>query len=29
MPRVACPDHQTKQVKMPWTREGSRFTLCC
>ena len=22
-----CPDHGTKQVKMPWTREGSRFTL--
>ncbi|CAO0824169.1 hypothetical protein DFAR_440021 [Desulfarculales bacterium] len=22
-----CPDHGTKQVKMPWTRKGSRFTL--
>ncbi|CAO0823758.1 transposase [Desulfarculales bacterium] len=22
-----CPDHGTKQVKIPWTREGSRFTL--
>ncbi|CAO0821450.1 hypothetical protein DFAR_2340003 [Desulfarculales bacterium] len=21
------PDHGTKQVKMPWTRECSRFTL--
>ncbi|CAO0822798.1 hypothetical protein DFAR_3290046 [Desulfarculales bacterium] len=20
VPRVACPDHGTKQVKMPWTR---------
>ena len=27
MPRVDCPDHGTKQVKMPWTRERSRFTL--
>ncbi|CAO0822368.1 hypothetical protein DFAR_2980015 [Desulfarculales bacterium] len=27
VPRVDCPDHGTKQVKMPWTREGSRFTL--
>ncbi|CAO0823233.1 hypothetical protein DFAR_3590001 [Desulfarculales bacterium] len=26
-PRVDCPDHGTKQVNMPWTREGSRFTL--
>ncbi|CAO0823583.1 hypothetical protein DFAR_3800005 [Desulfarculales bacterium] len=25
--RVDCPDHGTKQVKMPWTREGSRITL--
>ncbi|CAO0819681.1 hypothetical protein DFAR_1050040 [Desulfarculales bacterium] len=22
-PRVDCPDHGTKQVKRPWTREGS------
>ncbi|CAO0824101.1 hypothetical protein DFAR_400006 [Desulfarculales bacterium] len=22
-----CPDHETKQVKMPWTREDSRLTL--
>ncbi|CAO0821878.1 hypothetical protein DFAR_2710007 [Desulfarculales bacterium] len=29
VPRVDCPDHGTKQVKMPWTREGSRFTPCC
>ncbi|CAO0822904.1 hypothetical protein DFAR_3370002 [Desulfarculales bacterium] len=27
VPRVDCPDHGTKQVKMPWAREGSRFTL--
>ena len=27
VPRVDCPDHGTKQVKVPWTREGSRFTL--
>ncbi|CAO0821232.1 hypothetical protein DFAR_2210040 [Desulfarculales bacterium] len=26
-PRVDGPNHGTKQVKMPWTREGSRFTL--
>ncbi|CAO0822945.1 hypothetical protein DFAR_330003 [Desulfarculales bacterium] len=26
-PRVGCPDHRTKQVKMPWTRKGSRFIL--
>ncbi|CAO0822852.1 hypothetical protein DFAR_3340012 [Desulfarculales bacterium] len=22
-----CPNHGTKQVKMPWTREGIRLTL--
>ncbi|CAO0822260.1 hypothetical protein DFAR_2910034 [Desulfarculales bacterium] len=27
MSRVNCPDHGTKQVKTPWAREGSRFTL--
>ena len=27
VPRVDCPDHGTKQVQVPWTREGSRFTL--
>ncbi|CAO0821918.1 hypothetical protein DFAR_2730026 [Desulfarculales bacterium] len=27
MPRINCPDHGAKQVKMPWTREGSRSTL--
>ncbi|CAO0822212.1 hypothetical protein DFAR_2870049 [Desulfarculales bacterium] len=27
MPRVECLDHGTKQVKIPWTCEGSRFTL--
>ncbi|CAO0820372.1 hypothetical protein DFAR_1540023 [Desulfarculales bacterium] len=27
VPRVDYPDHKTKQVKMPWTREGSRVTL--
>ncbi|CAO0823502.1 hypothetical protein DFAR_3730004 [Desulfarculales bacterium] len=25
--RMDCPDHGSKQVKMLWTREGSRFTL--
>ncbi|CAO0821901.1 transposase [Desulfarculales bacterium] len=27
VPRMGCPDHGTKQVKMPWAREGSWFTL--
>ncbi|CAO0822272.1 transposase [Desulfarculales bacterium] len=27
VPRMDCPDHGSKQVKMPWTREVSRFTL--
>jgi len=27
VPQVDCPDHGTKQVKVPWTREGSRVTL--
>ncbi|CAO0823572.1 hypothetical protein DFAR_3790003 [Desulfarculales bacterium] len=27
MPRMGCPDHGSKQAKMPWTREGSRFTF--
>ncbi|CAO0824384.1 transposase [Desulfarculales bacterium] len=27
MPRGNCLDHGTKQIKMPWTREGGRFTL--
>lgn len=27
LPRLDCPDHGPKQVKVPWIREGSRFTL--
>ncbi|CAO0821217.1 hypothetical protein DFAR_2210025 [Desulfarculales bacterium] len=27
VPRVDCPDHGTKQVKMPLTSQGSRFPL--
>ncbi|CAO0822836.1 hypothetical protein DFAR_3330002 [Desulfarculales bacterium] len=27
VPRVDCPDHGTNQVKIPWTRESSRFIL--
>ncbi|CAO0824723.1 hypothetical protein DFAR_850021 [Desulfarculales bacterium] len=27
VPWVDCLDHGAKQIKMPWTREGSRLTL--
>jgi len=27
VPRVICPEHGTKQVKVPWARERSDFTL--
>ena len=27
MPGVKCPEHGVKQVKVPWAREGSAFTL--
>jgi transposase len=27
VPRVECPDHGVKQVKVPWAGEKSRFTL--
>jgi len=27
VPRVKCPDHGVKQVKVPWSREGCGFTL--
>jgi len=27
VPRVHCPDHGVHRVKVPWAREGSRFTL--
>lgn len=27
VPRVKCPDHGVRQVKVPWSREGSGFTL--
>jgi len=27
VPRVKCPEHGVKQVKVPWAREGSAFTL--
>lgn len=26
-PRVNCPEHGVKQVKLPWAEKGSRFTL--
>lgn len=27
VPRVNCPEHGVKRIKVPWAREGSRFTL--
>ena len=27
VPRVICPEHGTRQVKVPWARERSDFTL--
>ena len=27
VPRVDCPEHATKQVKVPWARGRSDFTL--
>ncbi len=27
IPRVNCPEHGVKQVRMPWAEEGSRFTI--
>jgi transposase len=27
VPRVVCPEHGTRQVRVPWAREGSGFTL--
>ncbi len=27
VPRIKCPEHGIRRVKVPWTREGSRFTL--
>jgi transposase len=27
VPRVRCPEHGTRQVAVPWAREGSGFTL--
>ncbi len=27
VPRTDCPDHGVKRIKVPWAREGSRFTL--
>jgi transposase len=27
VPRVRCPEHGVKRVKVPWARKGSRFTL--
>jgi transposase len=27
VPRVVCPEHGTRQVSVPWAREGSGFTL--
>ena len=27
VPRVRCPEHGVKQVKVPWARKGSAFTL--
>ena len=27
VPRVKCPEHGVKQVKVPWARKGSAFTL--
>ena len=27
VPRVRCPEHGVKQIKIPWARKGSAFTL--
>ena len=27
VPRVRCPEHQVKQIDVPWARKGSSFTL--
>ena len=27
VPRVVCPEHGTRQVSVPWAREGSGFTV--
>ncbi len=27
VPRVRCPEHGVRQIKVPWAREGSGFTL--
>jgi transposase len=27
VPRVRCPDHGVKRIKVPWARKGSKFTL--
>jgi len=27
VPRVNCPEHGVKRIKVPWARKGSRFTL--
>ena len=27
VPRVRCPEHGVKRIKVPWARKGSRFTL--
>jgi transposase len=26
VPRLACPTHGTRQVRVPWAEEGGRFT---
>ena len=25
-PRISCPEHGVRQVRLPWAEEGSRFT---
>ena len=27
IPRVDCPEHGVKQVRVPWAEKGSRFTI--
>jgi transposase len=27
VPRVECPEHGARRIKVPWPRAGSRFTL--
>ena len=27
-PRVDCPDHGVRQVRLPWAEPHARFTLC-